>query len=256
MKKRALENRSSLHMRLEYEVEQRNNLFELSHQKPDPLLVASQHRDEFIALICALFSYGNAKHIVAFLESFDFSLLDKNEAHIQQALQHYYYRFQSPQDIQELFITLNRVKKETSLESLFSRGYLEKNDVMCGLKELITYLYDINTYRSKGYQFLLGKIPQKPYDSAYKRWHMFLRWMVRSDHLDLGLWHSVSCKDLLIPLDVHTFRVGKKLGLITRNSCDFKAVLELTQSLRDFDVQDPVKFDFALYRIGQEKIIV
>jgi uncharacterized protein (TIGR02757 family) len=126
---------------------------------------------------------------------------------------------------------------------------------MDGLCSLITFLYDINTYRSRGYQFLLGKIPQKNNHSPYKRWHMYLRWMVRKDCLDLGLWKHVRTQDLLMPLDTHTFRIGKKLGLITRSTYDFKAVLELTQACQKFDKNDPVKFDFALYRLGQEKRI-
>jgi len=56
-------------------------------------------------------------------------------------------------------------------------------------------------------------------------------------------------------LDTHTFNVGKKLGLIDRKSYDFQAVLELTQSLKDIDENDPVKYDFALYRLGQERLI-
>jgi uncharacterized protein (TIGR02757 family) len=117
-------------------------------------------------------------------------------------------------------------------------------------------LYDINLYRSRGYQFLLGTIPQANPHSPYKRWHMYLRWMVRKDHLDLGLWHGVDTKDLLIPLDTHTFALGKKLGLIQRKSYDFKAVLELSQALQKIDPSDPVKYDFALYRLGQEKILL
>lgn len=255
MKKRVLKNPNTLQERLEYEVYIRNHSSELSIDKPDPLLIASKYRDEYIALICALFSYGKASHIVSFLQSIDFSLLDASEAKIKENLSASYYRFQIPRDIQELFITLKRLKKETSLEFLFMQGYEKNKDVMDGIKEILTFIYDINSYHSKGYYFLLGKIPQKPYQSAYKRWHMFLRWMVRSDHLDLGLWKNVTCKDLLMPLDVHTFNVGRHLGLIKRKTYDFKAVLELTESLKLFDAQDPVKYDFALYRIGQEKII-
>ena len=70
------------------------------------------------------------------------------------------------------------------------------------------------------------------------------------------MWQGVNKRDLLMPLDVHTFSVSKKLGLISHPRYDFKAVLELTQKLKEFDINDPVKYDFALYRIGQEKLVI
>ncbi|MDD2382598.1 MAG: TIGR02757 family protein [Sulfurospirillaceae bacterium] len=237
------------------EVDLRNNKNELSDIKPDPLMVASRYKEEYSALVCALFAYGDVRAIVSFLNSLDFSALNKDEKSIEHGLSGNYYRFQTSLDVQALFITLQRAKKIDSLENIFMQGYQKKYDVMDGLCSLITFLYDINTYRSRGYQFLLGKIPQKNNHSPYKRWHMYLRWMVRKDCLDLGLWKHVRTQDLLMPLDTHTFRIGKKLGLITRSTYDFKAVLELTQACQKFDKNDPVKFDFALYRLGQEKRI-
>lgn len=84
---------------------------------------------------------------------------------------------------------------------------------------------------------------------------MFLRWMVRKDCLDMGLWQSFDKKDLLIPLDTHTFKTARRLGLLKRKTYDLKAVLQLTDRLKSFCKEDPIKYDFALYRLGQEKII-
>lgn len=242
---------------LNEEATKRNHADEISLDRLDPLWIASRHNDEFIALICALFAYGNVSSIIQFLESLDFSLLDADESMIEQALEHHYYRFQNTKDIQALFITLGRVKRNIgSLESIFLPAYQKKSNVMDGLRALIALLYDINPYRSRGYQFLLGTMPPVAPVSPYKRWHMYLRWMVRKDHLDLGLWSGVDTKDLLVPLDTHTFTLGKKLGLIQRKSYDFKAVLELSHALQKIDPSDPVKYDFALYRLGQEKILL
>ena len=80
---------------------------------------------------------------------------------------------------------------------------------------------------------------------------MYLRWAVRDTDIDLGLFKSLPKSELLIPLDVHTHRVSLALGLISRKSYDFNAVLQLTKKLAQFDPQDPIKYDFALYRIGQ-----
>jgi uncharacterized protein (TIGR02757 family) len=144
------------------------------------------------------------------------------------------------------------LKSSTSIQSKFYEGYRKNSDVMEGLSSIISYMYSLNSYRSRGYGFLIGKIPTNKTKSTYKRWHMYLRWMVRSDCLDMGLWESVDKKDLLAPLDTHTFKTGRELGLIKRKTYDFKAVLELTQSFREIDDKDPIRFDFALYRLGQE----
>ena len=88
--------------------------------------------------------------------------------------------------------------------------------------------------------------------SSAKRINMFLRWMVRSDRkgVDFGLWSSIPSSLLICPLDVHTGNVGRELGLLTRKQNDWKAALELTESLREFCPQDPVKYDFSLFGIG------
>ena len=90
---------------------------------------------------------------------------------------------------------------------------------------------------------------------ALKRWMMFLRWMVRKDNIDMGLWSSKYKKDLILPLDTHTFKVSKKLGLLQRKTYDLQAAIEITEVLKGFDTKDPMKYDFALYRIGQEKLL-
>jgi len=240
---------------LRLEASKRDNDQEINAQRPDPLLIATPFRDEYIALICAMYSYGSAVMIVKFLDTLDFSLLDQDVRAIQTSIINHYYRFQTTRDTQEIFITLQKLKQTTSLESIFMQGYNQKHDVMDGVFMLIDALYSANPYRSRGYEFLIGKVSKKKPSAPYKRWHMFLRWMVRKDALDLGLWSHVDTQDLLIPLDTHTFNVGKKLGLIQRKTYDFQAVLELTNALKALDPDDPVRFDFALYRLGQENLL-
>lgn len=88
--------------------------------------------------------------------------------------------------------------------------------------------------------------------STCKRLNMFLRWMVRRDDkgVDFGLWQQISPAQLLMPLDVHVERVARHLGLLQRPQSDWKAVLELTDALRQFDPNDPVRYDFALFGRG------
>lgn len=88
--------------------------------------------------------------------------------------------------------------------------------------------------------------------SSCKRLNMFLRWMVRKDGkgVDFGLWNTIHPRQLLMPLDVHVDRVARHFGLLERKQRDWRAVLELTDSLRTFDSEDPVKYDFALFGMG------
>jgi len=246
---------SLIKARLDQEVKNRNTLTEFSQEKPDPLMVALPYQDEAIALICALFAYGNAKAIVKFLQSLDFSLLDQSEENITKALSAHYYRFQKSEDIIALFIALKRLKAKHSIEDIFYEGYAKEQNILDGLWHFITALKASYPYESRGYKFLIGSVPKTQASAgAYKRYMMFLRWVVRKDNLDMGLWSKIDKKDLLMPLDTHTFHVSRRLGLLKRKSYDLKAVVELTQTLRTFDAKDPIKYDFALYRLGQEKL--
>lgn len=88
--------------------------------------------------------------------------------------------------------------------------------------------------------------------SAAKRINMFLRWMIRDDGngVDFGLWKRIPASALMIPLDIHSGRIARQLGLLQRKQNDWKAVEELTFNLREFDPEDPVKYDYALFGIG------
>ena len=241
---------------LEKELKKRNCANELSLQKPDPLLVAREFKDEYIALLCALFAYGNAKLIVQFLQRLDFSLLDASEEKIKKEVQKYYYRFQKSQDVVEIFLTIKRLKEIDSIENIVFRGYKKEQNLLDGLWELIKVLNSLRQKKSHGLDFFFLNIPKDIKKAGtYKRYFMYFRWMVRKDNLDLGLWSKIDKKDLIMPLDTHSFHVSRKLKLLQRKSCDLKAALELTDILKNFDINDPIKYDFALYRLGQEKIV-
>ncbi|MFI5153678.1 MAG: TIGR02757 family protein [Chitinophagales bacterium] len=88
--------------------------------------------------------------------------------------------------------------------------------------------------------------------STCKRLNMFLRWMVRKDdrRVDFGIWNRINPSLLICPIDLHVARVAKKFGLLTRSNADWTAAIELTENLRSFDPEDPVKYDFALFGLG------
>jgi len=240
---------------LDAEASKRNTLTELSLERPDPLLIASKYKDESIALICALFAYGNAGQIVKFLSSLDFSLLDESEEEIQKALASHYYRFQRSEDVSSLFIALKRLRDLDSIENLFYEGYKKEKNILDGLWHFIEKLQSVYPRDTQGYHFLTGSLPKKINTAGtYKRYMMYLRWMVRKDELDMGLWSKIDKRDLLMPLDTHTFKMSQKLGLLKRKSYDMKAAIELTECFKKWDKNDPVKYDFALYRLGQEGV--
>ncbi|CAM3583317.1 TIGR02757 family protein [Arcobacter aquimarinus] len=247
---------------LDNEVENRNKNDEINYDKPDPLLIARRYDDEFIILLCALFAYGNAKLIVKFLDSLDFSLLEKSDEIIDKELDKFYYRFQNAQDIKMIFKTFKRMKNEDSLNNIFVNAYKKENSILEGIDALIQKIHNISNYNSQGFTFLVSSpfkrdkagLIKENGNAPYKRWNMYLRWMVRDDNLDLGLWKNIDKKDLILPLDTHTFKVSQKLGLLDRKNYDLKSALLITDKLKEFDKFDPIKYDFSLYRIGQEKI--
>jgi uncharacterized protein (TIGR02757 family) len=115
----------------------------------------------------------------------------------------------------------------------------------------------------RGYFFSLPDFPRRTVKhvssprqkSACKRLNMFLRWMVRDDHkgVDFGIWKSIKPADLVCPTDLHVERVARKLKLISRKQVDWQTAVQLTENLRKFDPEDPVKYDFALFGLGIEE---
>jgi uncharacterized protein (TIGR02757 family) len=93
-------------------------------------------------------------------------------------------------------------------------------------------------------------LPHPEKKSACKRLHLFLRWMVREDEVDVGGWEGVSPSKLVVPLDTHMHRIGLILGMTTRKQADMKTALEITHAFRKIVPDDPVKYDFALTRLG------
>ncbi len=138
------------------------------------------------------------------------------------------------------------------LENVFTEGFQKDQTVFSALK------YFRETFLELSHEKRVTKhLSDVTANSSAKRLNMFLRWMVRSNEteVDFGLWKNISASALMLPLDVHTGDVGRALGILQRKLNDWKAVEEITEVLRKFDVKDPVKYDFALFGIGAfEKI--
>lgn len=134
-------------------------------------------------------------------------------------------------------------------------GQLTDSPAEPGIEDALNYF--------RGYFFSLPDYPKRSIkhvssplqNSTCKRLNMFLRWMVRSDDrgVDFGIWKTIKPSQLICPTDLHVERVARKLKLIKRKQRGWKMALELTDNLRLFDVQDPVKYDFALFGLGIEE---
>lgn len=241
---------------LEEQYEAFNHYHSITIDLPDPLGVARQFMSDKVALFCALFAYGNARAIVRFLESCNLYFLDQasykshHNLHLNEIpyCTNKPYRFQNQDEIQDFFESL---LMSGDLYEIFYRAY-KKDSLLKGIEALQNHLYSNLKKTTKSLEFLIGKSQS---NSPLKRWNMFLRWMVRKDCVDLGLWEGIKRSDLILPLDTHTFRVSQRLGILKRKSYDLKAALEVSEFLKKLDSNDPIKYDFALYRIGQLGLI-
>jgi uncharacterized protein (TIGR02757 family) len=139
--------------------------------------------------------------------------------------------------------------KYGSIERFFLLGYKPTDEsTVLALSRFCDSLLDMHTGpRSKGLVFLLAG---PNHGGAAKRLNLFLRWMVRGDDVDAGLWRSVDRSKLIVPVDVHIARLCKILGFHNHNNVSLKTAVEITRNFAEISPADPVKYDFALSRIG------
>ena len=141
----------------------------------------------------------------------------------------------------------NIYQNHGGLETVFTRGFQKDGTIYSALVYFRKIFFELeHEHRTEKHVSDVEK------GAAAKRLNMFLRWMVRSDRsgVDFGLWKHIPASALMLPLDVHTGNVARKLALLARRQNDWKAVEEITQKLREFDDRDPIKYDFALFGLG------
>jgi uncharacterized protein (TIGR02757 family) len=236
----------------------------------DPLCMVHKMPDkwdqQYGALFSALLAYGNVKQINASLNRL-FAAMNWRPAQFvkefefksaKAALAGFQHRFTDAEDVLCLCYLLSQLARCDSLEDTFLRGvrkdegdYVEAAsrffDTICS--QQFAPWFDRNQMLAKSsFKHLL---PRANKGSACKRVHLFLRWMVRpADGVDLGLWNRVSPAGLLIPVDTHILRIGRNLGLTSRTNASLLTAREITAVLKTADCNDPVRYDFALCRLG------
>lgn len=156
--------------------------------------------------------------------------------------------------LEDAFLPPDPLKGELKLDDKISApplGGRGANREAASLEYFRSYFFSLPDYPHRTKKHVSAP-SQK---STCKRLNMFLRWMVRKDNngVDFGIWNRLSPADLICPCDLHVDRVARKLKLITRKQTDWQTAVELTEHLRDFDPQDPVKYDFALFGLGIEE---
>jgi len=157
--------------------------------------------------------------------------------------------FQATDTLYFLEFFQNFYKKNKSLETAFANHMSpEDKNIEAALKGFHEQFFALPDAPHRTRKHVSTPIRK----SSCKRLNMFLRWMVRQDDkgVDFGLWKKIKPSQLLMPLDVHVDRVARRLGLLERKQTDWKSVIELTNNLQEFDKNDPVKYDFALFGAG------
>ena len=256
-------------MNLKEKLDYHYKVFDRTKLEPDPLQFLHLFKDErdieIIGFISSVFAYGNVKQIentmMKLLKIFrgkpylfvkNFKAKKNSEKLI--GLKH---RFYSEDDILKLFIILSKeIKKHKSIKNIFLKGYnFSDFNVKNGLNNFsnhfINSFYNSFSNISGGIKFMFP-LPEK--GSACKRMNLFLRWMVRNDELDFGLWNEISTDKLVIPVDTHIARISKSIKLTRRKNVSWKMAEEITQNLKRYDSNDPVKYDFAICHIGVRKL--
>jgi uncharacterized protein (TIGR02757 family) len=190
---------------------------------------------------------NNANRIMQYMGNapFDF-VMAHNEKDLQK-LENFVHRTFNATDLVYFIKSLQNIyQNHNGLEDIFT-----KNQQTNSMQHAITVFKDI--FFELPHQNRTQKhISDPSKNSASKRINMFLRWMVREDNVgvDFGIWKNISPAKLSCPLDVHSGNVARKLGILYRKQNDGKALQELDIALRNFDKNDPVKYDFALFGLG------
>jgi len=232
------------------------NRFE--HIHPDPLefvyLYDNKLDRELSGFIASSLAYGRVRQILksvgivldTMCPSPSRFLLEEPVDRIHKAFDHFRHRFTSGAMLSSLLEGLRELLIEYgSLESCFQAGlHPGDENILPGLAEFVEKL------EQAGGRKMPMFLPSPEGGSACKRLNLFLRWMVRKDNVDPGVWHSIPESFLIVPLDTHMHRIAKAMGLTSRNQADMRCAVEITAAFGSIRPTDPVRYDFALTRLG------
>ncbi|KAF0239513.1 MAG: hypothetical protein FD181_101 [Prolixibacteraceae bacterium] len=224
----------------------------------DPIQVPKNFSDkkniEIAAFLTSTIAWGNrlsiiknATKLMALMDSQPYDFVIRSSNSELKNLERFVHRTFNGNDCVYFIRSLKNIyQNQGGLQTVFEVGFQKEISVKSALHYFYRIFFEIGGERSRKHVSNVEK------GASAKRLNMFLRWMVRDDKnkVDFGLWNGIPQSALMLPLDVHTGNVARKLGLLHRKSNDWQAVEEVTLSLRNFDAEDPVKYDFALFGLG------
>jgi uncharacterized protein (TIGR02757 family) len=233
--------------------------------KPDPLQFVYHYSNpadmEIAALLAAELAYGRVQQIQKSLTDllgrmgtspFEFVLTFNKQK--RQKLKNFKHRFTTGDDISDLLELLKKVLNQYgSIEEFFVLGYNPNGkNIIAALSIFCDSLLDMyaKTHTTPASTQLSYLLTCPAAGSACKRLNLFLRWMVRNDDVDAGLWKRIDKAKLIVPVDVHMGRLCRILGFHDRKIISLSTAVKITECFAEIELTDPVKYDFALSRIG------
>jgi len=223
----------------------------------DPVLFLHTHKEtaecELVGLIAAGLAYGRVaqiqKSIQKVLDCITLNaecLYSTTDTHLADFSAQFKHRFTTGNEIRSLILACKKIYEiHGSLYNCFCSHYKDSHETfipaLTGLINELKYFSTVKRY---------SLLPDPEKGNACKRLHLFLRWMIRRDNIDPGPWSRLPSSKLIIPLDTHMFRIAGELGFTKRKQADIKTAMEITGQFKKINPRDPVKYDFALTRIG------
>lgn len=225
---------------------------------PDPLEFLYGYGDvgdrEIVGLVASSLAYGRVcqilKSIASVLERMSPSpslfLRRASRESLLRTFSDFKHRFTTGEELAMMLFGIKRIiERYGSLHSCFTVCLNDDDDTV--LPALSAFVKEL-TSESDGRRNSL--LPSPTRGSACKRLNLFLRWMVRQDEVDPGGWDNVPASKLIVPLDTHMHRICLALRLAERRQADMRTAAQITAAFRKIAPEDPVKYDFALTRLG------
>lgn len=240
--------------------------YSISYLESDPVYFPHQYKRaediEIVGLIASSLAYGKVDlfkpkiaYILKVMGESPYSYIKSFDPAGEKGFDSFVYRFNRGVDIIHLLSVIKRmIETSGSIRSFFVKGYSDEDqDIEKALSFFVKRVLEMDCREA----FPTGKLSDgfrhlfpTPGKGACKRLNMYLRWMVRKDKIDFGLWGEMSPSKLVMPIDTHVARLSRYLGLSRRKSADWRMAKEVTEALKILDPKDPVKYDFALSRLG------
>jgi uncharacterized protein (TIGR02757 family) len=174
-------------------------------------------------------------------------LKESSIKNLRKEFRSFRHRFTSGEDLVWMLECMSKtIRRHGSLENCFLEGMQPEEETV--LPALSRFIEALAGGRKAVQSHWILASPWK--SSACKRLHLYLRWMVRSDEVDPGGWSRVPAAKLIVPLDTHMFRIARETGWTDRRQAGAATALEVTEALRKINPEDPVRYDFALTRLG------